>query len=219
MPVKSDIRAWLACADFRKLVDAARNNNRTLSTLITLTYSEDPLIIWRAIDAIGRCASELSATRPKVFRNYLRRLFWMMSDESGAVVPHAPEVIGEIIHSNPVEFAGFIPLTFSLLRLEPEDRPVFLPGILYALGLIGIAAPGCVEDGLADIEKSLQSPDPQTRAMAISCLDRFRARTVLLRYPELGRDEGKAQIYFQERILITTVGRIYSETLMRETSC
>jgi len=213
--VKSDLRAWLAFADFQKVLDAARSNNRTISALITLTYSEDSLIRWRAIDAIGRCAADLSADRPKIFRNYLRRLFWMMSDESGAVAPHAPEVIGEIVRSNPEEFLEFIPMTVSLLNLEPEDRPAFLPGILYALGLIGEAAPGSIEDGLEDIEKSLLDPDSQVRAMAILCLDRIRAYAVLLRYPELAQDGGKSQIYFEERILSIAVDRIYSEAFMR----
>jgi hypothetical protein len=213
--VKSDIRTWLACADFRKVLDAARSHNRTISTLITLTYSDDPLIRWRAIDAIGRCAEDLSADRPEIFRNYLRRLFWMMSDEAGAVAPHAPEAIGEIIHSNPEEFLEFIPLTISLLNLEPEDRPLFLPGILYALGLIGEAVPGSVEGGLEDIEKSLLDPDSQVRAMAVRCLDRIQAYAVLLRYPELARDDGRSQIYFKEQILSTTVDRIYSEAFMR----
>ena len=213
--MKSDIEAWLGCADFRKVLDAAGSNNRTISALIALTYSEDPLIRWRAIDAVGRCAAGLSADRPRIFKNYLRRLFWMMSDESGAVAPHAPEVIGEIVHSNPEEFREFIPLTLSLLNLEPEDRPMFLPGILYALGLIGEAAPGAVEDGLEDIEKSLLDPDSQVRAMAVRCLDRIGAYAVLLRYPELAGDEGRSQIYFKEQILSTAVGRLYSEAFMR----
>jgi len=209
--VKSDIRNWLACADFRNIVNAVRSKNRTISTLITLTYSDDPLIRWRAIKAIGRCATEMSSARSKIFKNYLRRLFWMMSDESGTVAPHAPEVIGEIIHSNPDEFVDFIPLAISLLDLEPEDKPVFLPGILYALGLVGEAVPGSIEDRLEDIEKNLLNPDSQVRAMAVLCLDRVQAHTVLLRYPELDQDDGKVQIYCKECILDTTVGALYSE--------
>ena len=210
--MKSELRKWLACADFQKVLDAASDSSRIIGTLITLTYSDDPLVSWRAIDAVGRCAARLSPDRPIIIVNYLRRLFWMMSDESGSVAPHAPEVIGEIISSNPKEFIDFIPLTVSLMDLEPEDRPLFLPGILYALGRIGEAAPGTIEDSLDGIERSLGEPDAQARAMAVWCLGRIRRQDMLLRHPELEQDDGKARIYRKEYIIDTTVAELFLKT-------
>jgi hypothetical protein len=213
IPVKSDLRIWLATADFRKVIDAASRSNRIISSLITLTFSDDPLIGWRAIDAVGRCAAHLSETRPEVFRKYLQRLFWMMSDESGTTAPRAPEIIGEIIHSSPKEYADFIPLAISLMNLEPEDKPAFLPGILYALGRIGESAPGTIEDSIEGIENALSEPDPQVRAMAARCLGRIGRHDILHRHPELGKDDGMAQIYEREQIRATTIYRVYSDAL------
>ena len=205
------MRQWLACADFSSVLDAVSASNRTISTLITLTYSENPLLRWRAVDAIGRCAKMLSSQHPGIFRNYLRRLFWMMSDESGAFAPHAPEIIGEIIYSDPAEFVDFVSMTVSLLDMEPEDIPPFLPGILYALGRIGEAVPDKIEEAVERIEKALSSPDPQARAMAVWCLRRIGGSGILLRHPELEKDPGRAIIYSNEQILATTVERLYAE--------
>jgi hypothetical protein len=214
--LKSDLRAWLISAEFRKILDAASRSNRIIGALITLTYSDDPLLSWRAIDAIGRCAEHLAPIRPEILKKYLQRLFWMMTDESGSIAPRAPEIIGEIIRSNPEKFSDFIPLTVSLMHLEPEDRPVFLAGILYALGRIGEAAAGTIEDSIDGIETALSDPGSQVRAMAVRCLGRIGRRDILLRHSEMERDDGVAQIYREERILDTTVGDLYKRTLQVE---
>ena len=211
--MQSDLRVLLERADFGRIVAAASKTSRTLSALITLTYSDDSLVCWRSIDAIGRCAEKLSTQRPRIFRNYLQRLFWMMSDESGSVVPHAPEIIGEIIRSNPDAFHDCIPLTISLLSLEPEDLPRFLPGVLYALARIGPVSPSGIKGAAEGIERSLASPDPQARAMAVLCLGCNGWKRTLLRHSALARDSEGACIYEDEKILSTTVAKLYRNAL------
>jgi HEAT repeat protein len=211
--VKSQLRAWLEDAEFQKIVDASLENGRTINVLVTLTYDENPLVCWRALDAIGRCAEHLCRTRAESLKNVLRRLFWMMSDESGALAWHAPEAIGEIVRSDPRAFADFIPMTVALLDLEPEDRPPFLPGILFALGRIGRAAPDTVKEGLASIAGALAESDTQVRAMAIWCLGQVGERDVLLRHHELGNDQRSAVVYRKEQLKTTTVGTLWKEAV------
>jgi hypothetical protein len=216
--VKAQLRTWLAAAEFQKVVDASVEGRRTISTLIALTYDPDPLIRWRALDAIGRCAAHLCAIRPAALKDYLRRLFWTMSDESGAVAWHAPEAIGEIIRSDPPTFADFIPMAIALLDLEPEDRGPFLPGILYALGRIGEAAPDVMEKCLAGIIEALTADDPQARAMAVWSLGRLGAREALLLHPELAYDQCEALVYREERLVATTIESLWSEARARTAS-
>jgi AraC family transcriptional regulator of adaptative response/methylated-DNA-[protein]-cysteine methyltransferase len=213
--LKSQLRSWLAGAEFQKLVAAVPAHNRIIGHLIALTFDADPLICWRAIDAIGRCAGLLSAIRPEAMKNSLRRLFWMVSDESGSVAWHAPEIIGEIIRSDPRAFADFIPMTISLLDMEPEDRPSFLPGILYALGRIGEAAPNSVDACLPSVFDALDDAEVQTRAMAICCLGRLKAWSLLIQRPELARDSGKALIYRDGEIVETTISLLLADALKK----
>jgi hypothetical protein len=211
--VKLQLREWLACSEFHKIIDAALNRDRTLSALITLAYDADPLIGWRALDAIGRCAERLSPIRPESLKKYLRRLFWLMSDESGAVARHAPVAIGEIIRSDPQQFGDFIPMAVSLLDLEPEDRPLFLPGTLYALGRIGEADPTCVQEGLPLIAESLAETDLQARAMAIWCLGRLGAVGMLLQHPEMAQDLETVLVYREERLMEITISFLFAEAI------
>jgi len=204
---------WLACAEFQKVIDAAVGRNRALGILISLTYDADPSICWRAIDAIGRCAAHLSTTRPEILRNYLRRLFWMMSDESGAIAWRAPEAIGEIVCADPNAFADFIPMTTSLLDLETEDRHPFLPGILYALGRIGEVASRAVREGLPGIFETLKEPDPQARAMAVWCLARIGEYDGLSQHAELAHDNGKVILYRDGQLEEDTVGGLFAQVL------
>jgi hypothetical protein len=139
----------------------------------------------------------------------------MMSDEAGVVAPRAPEIIGEIVRSDTKEFGEFIPLTVSLLKLEPEDIPAFLPGILYALWRIGQAAPDALDEASRDIETSLDSRDPQARAMAIQCLSLPDFNGVLLRHPELESDMEKARIYREGMLYDLSIARLYREASPR----
>ena len=211
--MKSQIRKWLACAEFQKIIDVSLERRRTIHSLIVLTYDSDPLLRWRSIDAIGRCAANLYASRPEALKNTLRRLFWSMSDESGARAWHAPEAIGEIIRSHPPTFADFIPMTIALFDLEPEDRPPFLPGILYALGRIGKLAPETVETGLPAIIQALAERDSQTRGMAVWCLGQIGEIAILNEHAELEQDRGKTLLYYNEQLLETTVGKVWDETI------
>jgi hypothetical protein len=209
--MKSKLREWLADAQFRRIVDAASEHRRTLSSLVAFTYDADPLIHWRALDAIGRCAVHLCRTRTEALKNLLRRLFWQMSDEAGAMAWHAPEAIGEIVRADPQAFADFIPLTVSLLNLEPEDLPRFLPGTLYALGRIGEKAPDSVKEGVPAMVEALSGETAQVRAMAVWCLGQIGRVDVLRQRPELARDLGKATVYRDQRLVSTTVAAVWTE--------
>jgi AraC family transcriptional regulator of adaptative response/methylated-DNA-[protein]-cysteine methyltransferase len=209
--VKSQVREWLASGDFRKIVYVALKHDRTLSILIALTYDADPLVCWRAIDGIGRCAACMSANKCGLMKEHLRRLFWKMSDESGSIAWHAPEAIGEIIRSEPDTFADFIPLTESLLDMEPEDKPPFMPGILYAQGRIGEVVPDSLLESLPRIFEALNEKNPQARAMAVWCLGRLRAAGLLTQRPDLGHDRARALVYRNERLVETTIERLFVE--------
>jgi hypothetical protein len=211
--MKSQLRKWLAEAGFQRIIDTASEHKRAVSTLITLTYDEDPLIHWRALDAIGRCASHICSTRPEMLKNLLRRLFWQMTDEAGVMAWHAPETIGEIVRADPRVFADFIPLTVSLFDLEPEDLPKFLPGILYALGRIGERTPHSVKRGLPRMIEALAEENAQTRAMAVWCLGRIGESRILKQRPELARDHSAAVVYKNEQLASTTIFALWTEAV------
>ena len=209
--MKSQIRTWLASAAFDRIEDAAIKDDYVIGTLIRLTYDADPLICWRSIDAIGRCAQRLAGIRMECLKTYLRRLFWMMSDESGSIAWRAPEIIVEIIRADPHALADFIPMTVSLLDMEPEDLAEFLPGILYALGRIGEISPDSVMGSLRRILDAADHKDGEVCAMALSCLGRLSAFGLVSRYPGLWQDERKVTVYRCEQLAEITIRELVHE--------
>ncbi len=80
----------------------ARSVRNPLRVLISLTYDSDPLTRWRAIEAAGWTAANYAEANLDRVRDMLWRIFWQMTDESGGMGWHSPELIGEILVNVPL---------------------------------------------------------------------------------------------------------------------
>lgn len=169
--IKEQVRELLVGGFLAEVSLLARRERRVLSYLTGLTYDADPLVAERAVQALGQAAGAVSDDDPEFVRGHVRRLFWLLNDESGGIGWRAAEMIGEIIRSRPDRFAEFIPNLVWLLDLEAEDAPRFRAGILQ-----GIRRVAEVVDlsGRADLRGFLAAlvgdPDPALRALAQECL-------------------------------------------------
>ncbi|MCX6028088.1 MAG: HEAT repeat domain-containing protein [Chloroflexi bacterium] len=134
--MKARVRKLLAEGDVADIVALAGQNRRVFSYLTALTYDPDPLVADRAVEALGLVAGALSDTDAEFVRGHLRRLFWLLNDESGGIGWRAAEAIGEIIRARPDRFAEFIPNLVALLDMEAEDAPRFRDSILRAIGRV-----------------------------------------------------------------------------------
>lgn len=210
-------RQDLARQDHETIAELAGRKRRILSFLAALTYDHDRLISWRAVEAIGLAAARISDDDPEYVRVHLRRLMWLLNDESGGIGWRAPEMMGEIIRSRPGRFAEFVPIIISFLDME-EDAVRFRAGTLWAIGRLGQVTPHTVQAAIPRIMPCLNDPDPQTRGMAIWCLGQLgAARCVSDREALLG-DEGPAELYIDGQLFSTQVGKLARAVLQSETS-
>lgn len=113
------VRDWLLQNNYEAILKMASRRKHTLSLLTALTYDSDQEVSDRAVKATGLAAKQIADHDPDFVHNYLRRLFWLVNDESGGVCWRAPELIGEIIHNCP-QFSQFRPMLISLLDGERE---------------------------------------------------------------------------------------------------
>ena len=81
---------------WEEIVAAALEKKRTLAALVSLTFDAEPLIRWRAVEALGLAADAVAGDDPEYVRSHLRRLYWLLSEESGGVERQMP-----IITTNP----------------------------------------------------------------------------------------------------------------------
>jgi hypothetical protein len=206
--MKTELRSLLTGARFDAVVELATQRRQVLSALTSLTYDGEPLVAWRAVEALGLAAGPIADRDPEFLRTHLRRLFWLLTDESGSIGWRAPEAIGEIIRSRPDLFRSFVPLLLSLLDMEEEDLPRFQAGTLWAVGRVAQSLPADVEPAVPAVLARLADPDPQTRGMAVWCLDQLGSSDHLGDVQPLAADSGPVDLYQAGDLARTSVGEL-----------
>jgi len=210
------VRELLADQRYEAITELAGREKRVLSFLTALTYDRETLIGWRAVEAVGLAAGRIASDDPRFVRNHLRRLLWLLNDESGGIGWRAPEAIGEIIRSQPERFVEFVPILISLLDMEEEDAVRFRPGLLWAIGRLGPVMPDAVESAIPWIVSCLDDSNPQTRGMASWCLGQLGAAGHLAHIDLLLDDDQPVDFYVDGQIVRTSVAQLAREALESE---
>lgn len=151
--------------DLTALENAAGTQKNIMRTLSSLMYDHEPLIRWRAIEALGRASRIAGEANPDKVRRQIRRILWLMNDESGGLCWNGPEAIGEIIYNNPVLIYEYGPILISFLSEEP-----FEAGTRRAISRVADMNPEIFSKSAALIAESLDNPDPEIRAFSIAAL-------------------------------------------------
>jgi hypothetical protein len=212
--MKPKLRKLLDQGGFEEIAAMAIEKKRVLGSLVSLTFDPDPQIARRAVEAMGWAASAIARHDPEYVRNHLRRLNWLLSEESGAICPRAPEAMAEIVYHHPGLFAEFAPVIVSLLAsMAEEDLEHFRPGILWAIGRLGPLAAVHVQDVLETIVAALDDSNPQARGMACWCLAQTGQAQFLAHRPALLTDEGPLDLYEDGRLHRTSVANLVRRLL------
>jgi hypothetical protein len=165
--MKKFIHRALEMNDLDAVVLLVQKERKALSLLIRMAYDKETLVGWRAIKAVGRIANVLVKTEPEFLRIAVRRLLWSLSDESGGIGWAAPELLGEIVHSDPEGFADIIPLIAEVYGIEEQT---FRPGVVYALARIAEVAPEMIVSFQKIIIRSLVDTNPLIRIYALDLI-------------------------------------------------
>jgi len=196
------VRAWLAQADFPAIVAYARKHKRVLSTLTALTYDPDNTLSWRAVEAIGLAAAQIAEIDSEYVRVHLRRLAWLLNDESGGIGWRAPECMGEIVYHCPTLFRDFLPILVNLIDMEPDDAPPFRAGWLWAMGRLAAVCPEQVRAALPWIQDFLDDRDPQVCGLAVWCLGRVAHRLPTCQVSRLQADTRPVRLYISPDVRV-----------------
>ncbi len=214
VPLKDVVREHLVDGDLEAIVDLTLARRKTLGTLLAMTFDADPQVAWRAIEAQGMAAETLSAESPAFVKEHVRKLLWLITEESGAVFWRAPECMAECAARMPELMKEHVSIAFHLIEtLEPEDLEHFRPGALWAVGRLVHEAGRYLSDVLPLIQDALDHPDPQTRGMAAWCLGEVGEGGILDGKPELLEDDGPVQLYRDRILEHTTVGAVTRKVL------
>ncbi len=134
-------------------------------TLGMLTHDGDTIVKQRACLELGTLISQMP---PERIKNYLRRLLWRLSEESGDYPVGTPELFGEIGHRAPREAEDFVGAFLYYL-----DDETLLPGLLQAAGRIGRQIPETLTPYSEQISAYLTDRNPLIAGNAALALCRM----------------------------------------------
>jgi len=204
----------LETRDLEEVASRAAEKRRVLGVLLSLLFDPEPLIVWRSIEAMGAAADRIALDSPEYVRSHLRRLHWLISEESGGICWHAPEAMAEIVRRRPTVFPEYVPIVVSLLRtMAEEDLVHFRAGILWAIGRLSSLATPEVAPVLPAIVAALEDADAQVRGMAAWCLGSIGRTAPLTARAGLLSDAGEISMYEEGQLLHLTVGALVRRTL------
>lgn len=219
MPLKKTLHELLELGRLDEVATMATERKRVLPTLVALTFDTDLQICWRAIEALGMGCSLVSEDDPDSVREQLRRLYWLISEESGGICWRAPECLAEIVHAQPKRFADYVPITFHLVvSLEEEDLGHFRAGALWAAGRLAVEAREAYPDVLPAVVAALSNTDSQVRGMAVWCLEQMGEAGSLGTRADLLDDVGSVDLYEGRTVHRVSVGQLVRRALAPETT-
>ena len=208
--MKKRLRELLEQNRMDEIADLGEEHRRVLALLRSLTFDPDPLVGWRAVEAMGEVAARVADEDPGSVLEALRGLFWLLSEESGGVCWHGPAAMAEIVRRTPEQSSEYLPITLSLLNeMADEDLDHFRPKILWGIGRLGPMAESELNMVLPAIEASLDHGDPQHRGMAVWCLGQVGRNELLAGRANLLDDNEPVEIYENGSLTRTNVRDLF----------
>ena len=188
---------------------------QVINPLIACLLSGDEQVRWRAVSAIGVVVSALADKDLESARVIMRRLMWMLNDESGGIGWGAPEAMGEIVACHNGLAKEFAPILISyaweegnFLEYEPLQR-----GAVWGLGRAAQERPDIIRDAIPHLISFLGSPDAIVRGLAAWALGLLRAEAARSRLEQLIEDDAVIPLYTNRSLNRRRVSDLASEAL------
>lgn len=168
--LKKEVRHLLSGSNRQEVLSAIFDHRprRIINALIACFYDVDESVRWRAIAAAGALVADLAETDRESARVIMRRLMWMLNDESGGIGWGAPEAMGEITASSPAMAKEYAEILCSFVYPDRNflEHPGLQRGLLWGLGRLAQAERHRVRDALPHILPFMNSKDPIHRGYA-----------------------------------------------------
>ena len=148
---------------------------RTIRFLSSRLSASDDGTKWKAVRGLGVVVGERNAVSSERARELLRRFFWSLKEESGAVPFGVPEAIGEVLAVRTELQSEFLSNLCSftycpeLLQTGPIER-----GVFWALGRLGQASALYSPEAIEAVTwAAREHPDAESRRIAAWALSKF----------------------------------------------
>jgi HEAT repeat protein len=186
---------------------------QVVNPLFSFLVSSDEQVKWRAITAMGSIVSNLAEKDTESARVVMRRLMWLLNDESGGIGWGAPEAMAEIIASHEGLAKEFVHVLISYVRIdgnflefEPLQR-----GAVWGIGRVAQTRPELVKEAAPHLLAYLESGDAASRGLAAWALGLLGAEAARSQLKALLADEAELILYSDRTLVLRTVGDLAKE--------
>ncbi len=198
--IKQDIAGLLAADDFQQSLEiiCSYGLKKAVSPLIALFNSREELQRWRAVSGLGYVTARLADQELESARVVVRRLMWMLNDESGGIGWGAPEAMGDLTARHPVladEYAGIL-VSYANVGGNYLEHPVLQRGLLWGLARLAHARPSMTASATESLSPFLFSADPIHRGLAAWTLVAQDDPAVQKRLEALSTDSTRITLYW-----------------------
>ena len=173
--------------------------NKAVSPLIALFNSRHELQRWRAVSGLGYVTARLAEEEMERARVVMRRLMWMLNDESGGIGWGAPEAMGDITarHRGLADEYARILVSYLTSSGNYLEHPVLQRGLLWGLARLAHARPSMTASATESLSPFLVSADPIHRGLAAWTLAVQDDPAVQKRLEALSTDSTRITLYWE----------------------
>lgn len=203
--IKGELEKLLKEVPFRKerLSGYLENPGGLISPLFSFLCSEEPLMKWHAVSAMGVVVSEIAKRNSEQARTVVRRIMWHLNDESGGIGWGCPEAMGEILglcnwlaEEYHRILISYIDPEGNLLEHEP-----LLEGALWGVARLCRARPYLCERAFELARDYLRSDQPRRRTYGalILCFSQ-KDEDIQRALAEIKKDDRIIELYWDDEL-------------------
>jgi hypothetical protein len=196
--IEKQVSLALLKRDYHKLDRLSLQDKRVWRVLQFNLYQTDEALRWHSIEAVAvLLRTQWDLGRREKVRDYLRRLVWSISDESGGIGWSAPQTIAETVVAIPQLGEPFVNIMIDRAFREPA----LLKSGLWAIGRLGRRAGRSVGLFQDIVLASFAVDEPATLGLAAWALGEIKYRPALPYLQPLRRRHEPVRIYVPPRFL------------------
>jgi hypothetical protein len=210
--IKQHVRDLLEQKDKDRLVELCEKDRHFWQELRFRLFDIDETIRWAAIESVGKLMQLWwHKGRKEKVRNYIRTLFWSITDESGGIGWSASQTIAEIIVNIP-ELAD--PYG-SMMISHTLDEPPLIKGGLWGIGRLGKLAAEAVDFFQDKVLSAFLSEDAETLSLAAWAMGEVGFKAALPFLEKLLDRKEPVRIYVEDGFHEKTLGQWAKEAITK----
>ena len=208
--LKNQVKTLLLRKGYDQLIQLCDLDMRCWNEVRFRLYDLDENIRWAAIETVaGLMKRWWESDREEKVRNYIRTLFWSLSDESGGIGWSSAQTVAEIIMHIPELVDPYA----SMLIAHTLDEPPLVKGGLWGIGRMGRTALDSVKFFRKKVLQAFQSDDEETLGLVSWAMGEVGMQEALPHLRSLENDNRTVHIYIGGEFVEKTVGAWSSEAI------